>query len=90
MNRLLIPLLVALALPIDVNAESYWLLIAGHRNNMNSITNLGQIEMSSMEACKVEGEKVKNDQYYRKGIFQTLITLVLLVNKTLTNCTVNS
>ena len=72
MNRLLIPLLVVLALPIDVNAESSGLLIAGHRNNMNSITNLGQIEMPSMEACKVEGEKVKNDQYYRKGIFSNI------------------
>ena len=24
------------------------------------------------EACKVEGEKVKNDQYYRKGIFSNI------------------
>ena len=72
MRKLLIPLLAALTLPTSVNAESYWLLIAGHRNNMNSITNLGQIEMPSMEACKVEGEKVKNDQYYRKGIFSNI------------------
>ena len=72
MKRLLVSLLAAIALPTDVNAESYWLLIAGHRNNMNSITNLGQIEMPSMEACKVEGEKVKNDKYYRKGIFSNI------------------
>ena len=72
MKLLVLPLITALAFPTSVNAESYWLLIAGHRNNMNSITNLGQIEMPSMEACKVEGEKVKNDQYYRKGIFSNI------------------
>ena len=72
MRKLLIPLLAALTLPTSVNAESSWLLIPGQRNNMNSITNLGQIEMPSMEACKVEGEKVKNDQYYRKGIFSNI------------------
>ena len=72
MKRLLVLLPAAIALPSDVKAESYWLLITGHRNNMNSITNLGQIEMSSVEACKVEGEKVKNDQNYRKGIFSNI------------------
>ncbi len=72
MKRLLLLLIAAFALTTAVNAESYWLLIQGHRNNMNSITNLGQIEIPSMEACKVEGEKVKNDQYYRKGIFSNI------------------
>ena len=72
MKRLLVSLLAAIALPTDVNAESYWLLIAGHRNNLNSITNLGQIEMPSMKACKVEAERVKNDQYNRKGIFSNI------------------
>ena len=72
MERLLLPLLAAFALPTAVNAESVWLLIAGHRNNYNTIANLGQIEMPSMEACKTEGEKVKNDDYFRKGIFSNI------------------
>ena len=72
MRRLLLPLLAAIAMPAAANAESIWLLLAGHRNNYNTITNLGQIEMPNMEACREQGEKVKNDDYYRRGIFNNI------------------
>ena len=72
MKRLLLPLLASLTLPASVNAESYWLLIAGLRNSYGSITNLGQIEMPTMKACKEEGEKVKTDDSFRKGMFSSI------------------
>jgi len=28
--------------------------------------------MPTMEACKEQGEKVKNDDYYRRGIFDNI------------------
>ncbi len=57
MKRLLLPLLVAVAFPTTVNAESYWLVI-----NFSFATGsaLEKIEMPSIEACEEEGEKWKN------------------------------
>ncbi len=53
MNRLLLPLLAALALPTAVNAESYWLIIV----KKGKVGALEKIEMPNIKACESEGEK---------------------------------
>ena len=53
MNRLLLPLLAALALPTGVNAESYWLILSSGAGGSSA---LEKIEMASMEQCEEQGE----------------------------------
>ena len=52
MKRLLLPLLVALALPVAVNAESIWLILVGPQS-------MQKILMKDMEQCIEEGEKIQ-------------------------------
>ena len=53
MNRLLLPLLAALALPTAVNAESYWLVLKVDDDRGIA---LEKIEMKSIEQCEEQGE----------------------------------
>ena len=68
-KRFLLPLLVALALPTAVNAESYWLVI---QTAAMQALSLEKIEMASMEQCEEQGKnwKGKNHlfQKYQKKI----------------------
>ena len=58
MNRLLLPLLAAIALPTAVNAEvaNYYLLVEWKRNNWT-------VPMQSKELCESAGQKVLDQQY---------------------------
>ena len=70
MKRLLIPLLAALALPNAVNAETIWLILAGAKSD--GLTGLGKIEMPSMQACEAQGTKIRGDESFRRGVFDTV------------------
>ena len=58
MKLLLLPLLIPLALPNSVNAESYWLVL------FSVNTGIEKIEMASMEQCEENGEKFKTMKAY--------------------------
>ncbi len=69
MKHLLLPLLVAIALPTAVIAESYWLVL---RVDDDSGIALEKIEMKSMEQCEEQGEDWsssfgigRSDSYYK-------------------------
>ena len=49
MERLLLPLLAALALPTAVNAESYWLIL-------NYYSGMTKIPVESLEQCEEQGK----------------------------------
>ena len=54
MKYLLLPLIAALALPIAINAESYWLIITFGLGGTGAAA-LEKIEMPSAELCEKEG-----------------------------------
>ncbi len=70
MKRLLLPLIVALALPTAASAESYWLII---RSMSGQARSLEKIEMGSIAQCEDEigkllkrwnmGENHRKDQF---------------------------
>jgi len=53
MRKFLIPFLAALALPTNVYAESYWLVLKVDDDRGIA---LEKIEMKSMEKCEEQGE----------------------------------
>ena len=53
MRKFLIPFLAALALPTNVYAESYWLVLKVDDDRGIA---LEKIEMKSMEQCEEQGE----------------------------------
>ena len=61
MKRLLLSLVAALALPIAVNAESYWLL-------MMRSSGMEKIEMKDIQSCNREGKRCKGNKMNRKYI----------------------
>ena len=62
MKRLLLSLLVVLALPTAVNAESYWLILFSVK------TGIEKIEMASMEQCNEQGEIFKTATYMKRNV----------------------
>ena len=64
MPRFLIPLLAALALPTDVNAESVWLLLRAG-DPLDAAT-MEKIEMKDMQQCELMGSLFNNYLSQRK------------------------
>ena len=75
MKRLLLALLVALALPTAVNAESYWLIVF-----LNAKTSQ-KIQMNSMEQCKEQGEAYKDSGIYGRSEMSKSMRYVCLKGK---------
>ena len=62
LERILIPLLSAIALPNAVNAESYWLVL--ETDNPRGVSH-EKLEMESMEQCEEQGKIWKSSDGYR-------------------------
>ena len=60
MKRLLLPLIAAFALPTDVNAESYWLILTYGENGVYGGGGIEKIQMLSLDSCEKEGKKWVN------------------------------
>jgi hypothetical protein len=58
LRRFLLPLLVALALPTAVNAESFWLYVVGKRKGWSELVS-EKFPMVSLEACEKEAQIIK-------------------------------
>ena len=61
MNRLLISLLAALALPTAVNAETYYLLVKSSAGYGTSIP------IGTLAECEIEGNKVIRKNTWKGG-----------------------
>ena len=60
MKRFLLPVLAALALPTAVNAETWWLLVAGHTFESN--TNWS-IPFGSKDECESAGQQFQKKKW---------------------------
>ena len=72
MKCLLLPLLVALALPTAVNAETWWLMAAGRNYESNASWS---IPFGSEDDCESAGQKFKNKKW-NKNILRDVVLFV--------------
>ena len=85
MERSLLPLLAALALPTAVNAESVWLILRYGSVNagmprMAASASLEKIEMKDLNQCKSEGEMWSKSKL-PEGEKKTILTYHCIVGK---------
>ena len=66
MERFLLPLLAAPALPTAVNAESYWLFVVGKRKGWSALVS-EKFPMASLEAWEKEALRIKE----KGGLFMS-------------------
>ena len=82
MNRLLLPLLAALALPTAVNAESVYLVIKTTTGSM--MRENGQswvVPMKTMAGCEEAGLKIISSKRFNKGKITRDISFECLESK---------